>query len=196
MNCFRRERLDERRVIEWSGGRGRKKKYEGQRDDGGGRVAGDLREGSRDNSPPFHRATEELYHACLIPSPNPVPPLSHPSLSPLQIKEALLPLSVALLSVAFFFHKSVASAKTTHFTDTQRGCITKSRHFWMLEPNMCIQTNSVHHSCLQPHQCCCWHGFEVHQTHPVTTGGHILSKLTRETRIHSRNAGRQCISYS
>ncbi len=72
-----------RRKREWGGG---------MREDGGGRVAGDLREaslkGSRDNSPSVHRATEELSHACYVPSPNPLPP--PPSL--LQIK-ALLPLS-------------------------------------------------------------------------------------------------------
>lgn len=48
-------------------------------------------------------------------------------------------------------------------------------------------------------------GFEVHQTHPVTTGGHILSKLTGETGIHSLNVvfkransikDSTCISYS
>ncbi len=118
-------------------------------------------------------------------------------------------------SAALFFHKSVPTAKTTHINSTSDRP-NATYHLQIMRKRVFNQKQTLWDAgitCKHTNTQCAWHlftapsvllpGSEVHQTHPVTTGGHILSKLTRETRIHSLNAvrnaektGWQCISYS
>ncbi len=140
--------------------------------------------------------------------PQPVTP------TPLSSSNKSTPASLSF-SAALFFHKSVPTAKTTHINSTSDRP-NATYHLQIMRKRVFNQKQTLWDAgitCKHTNTQCTWHlftppsvllpGSEVHQTHPVTTGGHILSKLTRETRIHSLNAvrnaektGWQCISYS
>ncbi len=140
------------------------------------------------------------------------PPTRYPH--PLSSSNKSTPASLSF-SAALFFHKSVPTAKTTHINSTSDRP-NATYHLQIMRKRVFNQKQTLWDAgitCKHTNTQCAWHlftapsvllpGSEVHQTHPVTTGGHILSKLTRETRIYSLNAvrnaektGWQCISYS